>query len=119
AGRRVFSHFLPLFDTAGQTKGFIQITRRHDDFTSALSHLTWLAWGLWAMLAVTIVGTVLLGHYGGIGRHVERLLADMNTVGRGTLDRRVRSEGPREVSTIAAGLNNMLERIQRFETEIS
>lgn len=117
-GRRVFSHFLPLFDTAGQTKGFIQITRRHDDFTSALSHLTWLAWGLWGMLAVTIIGTVLLGHYGGIGRHVGRLLADMNSVGRGTLDKRVRSEGPREVTTIAEGLNDMLDRIQRFEEEI-
>lgn len=117
-GRRVFSHFLPLFDTAGQTKGFIQITRRHDDFTSALSHLTWLAWGLWGMLAVTIIGTVLLGHYGGIGRHVGRLLADMNSVGPGTLDKRVRSEGPREVTTIADGLNNMLDRIQRFEEEI-
>lgn len=118
-GRRVFSHFLPLFDTAGQTKGFIQITRRHDDFTSALSHLTWLAWALWGMLAVTIIGTVLLGHYGGIGRHVGRLLADMNAVGRGTLDHRVRSEGPREVNTIANGLNSMLDRIQRFEEEIS
>lgn len=118
-GRTVFSHFLPLFDAAGKTKGFIQITRRHDDFTSALSHLTWLAWGLWGMLAITIIGTVLLGHYGGIGRHVGRLLADMNAVGRGTLDHRVRNEGPSEVSTIADGLNNMLDRIQRFEEEIS
>lgn len=117
-GRRVFSHFLPLFDTAGQTKGFIQITRRHDDFTSALSHLTWLAWGLWGMLAVTIIGTVLLGHHGGIGRHVGRLLADMDSVGRGTLDHRVRSVGPREVTTIAKGLNSMLDRVQRFEEEI-
>lgn len=118
-GRRVFSHFLPLFDNAGQTRGFIQITRRHDDFTSALSHLTWLSWGLWGMLAITIISTVLLGHYSGIGRHVGRLLTDMNSVGRGTLDHRVRSEGPREVITIADGLNSMLDRIQRFEEEIS
>lgn len=114
-GRQVFSHFLPLFDESGQTKGFIQITRRHDDFTSALSHLTWLAWGLWFLLAVTITSTVLIGHYRGIGRHVGDLLDDMARVEQGSLSHRIRTEGPSEVAAVARGLNSMLDGIQRSD----
>ncbi|QIB65682.1 histidine kinase dimerization/phospho-acceptor domain-containing protein [Kineobactrum salinum] len=114
-GRQVFSHFLPLFDETGQTKGFIQITRRHDDFTDALSHLTWLAWGLWFLLAVAITSTVLIGHYRGIGRHVGGLLEDMAKVEQGSLDHRIRTDGPSEVAAMARGLNSMLDGIQRSD----
>ena len=36
AGRNLFSHFLPLFDSAGQIQGLIQITRLASDFHHAL-----------------------------------------------------------------------------------
>lgn len=118
AGRAVFSYFFPLFDSHGQSTGFIQITRRQGDFTRSLRHLTLLAWGVWGLLALTIVVTVLVGHYGGIGRHVDRLLAAMAAVAGGDTAQRLQVHGPREVAALAHGLNSMLDAIQRSEREL-
>ncbi len=118
AGRTVFSHFFPLFNSHGQSNGFIQITRREGDFTRSLQQLTYLSWALWGLLALTIVITVLVGHYGGIGRHVDKLIAAMAAVEKGGTGRRVAVHGPREVAALATGLNNMLEAIQGSEREL-
>lgn len=118
AGRTVFSHFLPVFDSYGRSTGFIQITRRPHDFTNALRHLTYAAWSLWAVLAATIVGTVLIGHYRGIGRHVDRLLSAMARAEKGDLGLRLAPDGPREVRALATGFNNMLSGIEQSEKEL-
>ena len=118
AGRTVFSHFLPVFDSFGRSTGFIQITRRPHDFTNALKHLTYAAWSLWAVFAVTIVGTVLIGHYRGIGRHVDRLLLAMSRAEKGELGLRLAADGPREVRALATGFNNMLSGIEQSEREL-
>lgn len=115
AGRVVFSHFLPVFDSIGQIEGFIQITRRGDDFSTSLRSLTLLAWALWGALTLAILLTVLVGHYGGIGRHVDSLLAAMARVEKGDKQHRVPVGGPREVVAIAKGLNAMLDSIQGAE----
>lgn len=117
-GRTVFSHFLPVFDSYGRGTGFIQITRRHHDFTDALQHLTYVSWGLWGALTVTIIGTVLIGYYSGVGRHVQKLLAAMSQVEGGSLDHRINPEGPREVAALARGFNRMLDGIQQSEEEL-
>lgn len=117
-GRRVFSHFMPLFDESDRTHGFIQITRRQTDFTSALSRLTWLAWSLWALLAALIIGTVLTGHYRGIGRHLKLLRQGMARVAADSPGYRFKIRGPREVQSISVGLNTMLDGIQRREREL-
>ena len=118
AGRTVFSHFFPLFDGHGQSMGFIQITRRQGDFTRSLQQLTLLSWGVWGLLVLTIVVTVLVGHYGGIGRHVDKLIAAMAAVAGGDPDQRVSVHGPREVAALASGLNSMLDAIQHSEREL-
>jgi len=118
AGRTVFSHFFPLFDSHGQSIGFIQITRRQGDFTRSLQQLTLLSWGVWGLLTLTIVVTVLVGHYGGIGRHVDKLLGAMAAVEDGDQSQRVQVHGPREVAALATGLNSMLDAIQRSEREL-
>ena len=118
AGRTVFSHFFPLFDSHGQSMGFIQITRRQGDFTRSLQQLTLLSWGVWGLLALIVVVTVLVGHYGGVGRHVDKLLAAMAAVEGGDPAQRVRVHGPREVKALASGLNSMLDAIQHSEREL-
>lgn len=118
AGRVVFSHFLPVFDSIGQIKGFIQITRREDDFADSLHNLTLLSWALWGTLTLAIVLTVLVGHYGGIGRHVDNLLTAMARVEKGDKHYRVPVDGPREVAAISGGLNAMLDSIHAAEQEL-
>ena len=117
-GHRVFSYFLPVFDSGGQSEGFIQITRRPDDFSRPLWHLTWISWSLWGLLAIVIIGTVIAGYRSSLGRHVDQLVKVMSDVGQGARTRRAVVAGPREVAQIADGLNKMLDRLAIYEQEI-
>lgn len=117
-GRSLFSHFLPLFDTAGQIQGLIQITRRASDFGQALRQLTIIAWLVWGLFSLVILAGVLLGHYGGVGRHVDKLLQHMQRVAEGDLSHRAALEGPSEVASLARGLNQMLDSIEQANQEL-
>lgn len=117
-GRDLFSHFLPLFDTAGQIQGLIQITRRASDFGHALQQLTIIAWLVWGVLSLVILAGVLLGHYGGVGRHVDKLLEHMQRVAAGDLSHRAALDGPSEVASLALGLNRMLDSIEQANRQL-
>lgn len=117
-GRHLFSHFLPLFDATDRIQGFIQITRKASDFGHALHQLRVIAWLVWGVFSLAILAAVLLGHYGGIGRYVDKLLAHMQRVAEGNLAYRAALEGPSEVASIAAGLNQMLDSIERANSEL-
>ena len=111
-GRRLFSHFLPVFDTGGQIRGLIQISRRASDFDRALQQFTVIAWVGWGLFSLVILASVLLGHYGGVGRYVDNLLAHMKRVKDGELSHRAALNGPQEVASLALGLNRMLDSIE-------
>lgn len=117
-GRSLFSHFLPLFDAGGQIQGLIQITRKASDFGRALHQFTVIAWLVWGIFSLGILAAVLLGHYGGIGRYVDKLLAHMQRVAEGDLAYRAALEGPSEVASIAQGLNQMLDSIEQANREL-
>ena len=117
-GRHLFSHFMPLFDAGGQIQGLIQITRRASDFGRALDQLEIIAWLAWAVLAIGILCAVMLGHYGGVGRHVDRLLEHMQRVAQGDHAHRAALEGPTEVAALAEGLNQMLDSIEQAQLEL-
>lgn len=117
-GRNVFSHFQPLFDTAGHIQGLVQITRRASDFGRALEQLTIIAWALWGVFSLVILASVLLGHYGGVGRYVDKLLAHMRRVADGDLSHRAALNGPKEVASLANGLNQMLDSIEQAHREL-
>ena len=117
-GRSLFSHFLPLFDATGQIRGLIQITRKASDFGRALQQLTMSAWFVWGIFSLAILAAVLLGHYGGIGRYVDKILAHMQRVAEGDLTYRAVLEGPSEVASIAQGLNQMLDSIEQANAEL-
>lgn len=118
AGRSLFSHFLPLFDNTGQIQGLIQITRRASDFGRALHQLTIIAWLVWGLFSLVILAGVLLGHYGGVGRHVDKLLAHMSRVAGGNLSHRAALDGPSEVASLARGLNHMLDSIEQAHRDL-
>lgn len=118
AGRSLFSHFLPLFNATGQIQGLIQITRRASDFGHALQQLTIMAWLVWGLFSLVILAGVLLGHYGGVGRHVDKLLAHMARVAKGDLSHRAALEGPSEVANIARELNRMLDSIEQAHRDL-
>lgn len=117
-GRSLLSHFLPLLDAGGQIQGLIQIIRKASDFGRALHQLTVIAWLVWGIFSLGILAAVLLGHYGGIGRYVDKLLAHMQRVAEGDLAYRAALEGPSEVASIAQGLNQMLDSIEHANREL-
>ncbi|HDZ55857.1 MAG TPA: HAMP domain-containing protein [Pseudomonas xinjiangensis] len=118
AGRELFSHFLPLFDNAGQIQGLIQITRLASDFNQALTRFTVIAWVVWGILSLTILAAVLLGHYGGVGRYVDKLLEHMQRVAQGDHLHRVELQGPQEMVALGVGLNSMLDSIEEANREV-
>src|SRR5690554_531269 len=117
-GRRLFSHFLPLFDAVNRTQGLIQIARRAWEFGRALEQLAVIAWLVWGVFSLGMLAAVLLGHYGGVGRHVDKLLTHMQRVAAGDLSHRAALEGPNEVASIAQGLNQMLDSINQANQEL-
>lgn len=117
-GRKLFSHFLPLFDRQNRIQGLIQITRKASDFERTLQRLTYWAWGLWALFSLSIFVIVLLGHYGGIGRYIGKLLGQMRKVGASGLHYRFSEQGPIEVKSLAQGLNEMLADLAAAQNRV-
>lgn len=117
-GRGVFSQFLPLYSAGSQINGLIQITRRESDFEQATQTLNLYAWGGWVAAAGLMALIVILGHYRGVGRHVQRLVGGMRSVESGDRSTRVEVEGPRELRDISQALNRMLDGLERAEADI-
>src|SRR5690606_33150940 len=76
------------------------------------------AWLVWGLFSLVILAGVLLGHWGGVGRHVDRLLQHMQRVAAGDLSYRAALDGPAEVASLAAGLNRMLDAIAEANREL-
>lgn len=117
-GEDVFSHFTPLFSSDGRIIGLLQITRQRSDFDQRLADFQANAWWIWSITAGAILLVAIAGHYGGIGRHVDRLLQAMDRVRQGDRQVRVPQRGPREVQHIASALNEMLLSVEQAEGEI-
>ncbi|TVP55308.1 MAG: sensor histidine kinase [Halomonadaceae bacterium] len=117
-GETVFSHFTPLFSADGRIIGLLQITRQRSDFDQRLESFRANAWWVWSITAGAILLVAIAGHYGGIGRHVDRLLEAMEQVRKGGRQVRVPKGGPREIQHIATALNDMLLSVEQAEDEI-
>jgi two-component system, NtrC family, sensor kinase len=116
--RRVYSYFVPLVDSRNQTAGLLQLTRRERDFRSYLSTVRrhaigWLGSG---MAVMTIL--VLIGQHQALGRHFQTLIAGMRRVAAGEIEYRLSPAGPKEMASISASFNAMLDSIQKAEDEI-
>lgn len=117
AGKDVFSHFVPLTDAGGRINGLIQITRRAKDFDQSFELLFKTAWLSWLGLGALMMGVVIWGHYRGLGRHVNALVAVMDRVREGDWQRQADIAGPQELRRIAQGLNDMLAEIRNHQAQ--
>ncbi len=116
--RRVYSYFVPLLDSRNQTAGLLQLTRRERDFRHYIANVRRHA--LWWMAAGTLIMAVLvlIGQHHALGRHFQLLVAGMRRVAAGESDYRLPLSGPKEIASISASFNTMLDSIQKAENEI-
>lgn len=117
-GESVFSQFTPLVAEDGRIRGLLQVTRQRSDFHDLLASSRWWAVAIWSTLAVTIILVVVLGHYGTVGRHVSRLLEQMEKLAPGHWLLQVPPSGPRELRQIHMGVRNLGQRMAEAESEI-
>lgn len=116
--RRVYSYFVPLVDSRNQTTGLLQLTRREKDFHKYIANvrrhaLFWLGSGMLVMAVL-----VLVGQHQALGRHFKNLTTGMQRVARGESEYRLPLSGPKEVASISASFNTMLDSIQQAQKEI-
>lgn len=114
----VYSYFVSLTGTGGRSLGLLQVTRRRSDIRAYVDGLRLRVGGVLFVGLGVMAGLVLVGHRGGVGRHLDRLVESMSRVEKGEREHRARPEGPREIARLASGLNRMLDSISEAEAEV-
>lgn len=117
-GRSVYSYFVPLTGAGGRVNGLLQVTRRASDIRQYLTRLRWQAIGFLLTTMVLITGLVLYGHHWAIGTHLNHLSETMARVRGGDLSSRAKPRGPKEIASLGAALNTMLESIVEARAEV-
>lgn len=118
-GRRVYSYFVPLFDTAGKSIGLLQIIREKSDFENYITRLRRRVAVMIAGAGVLIAGFLLLGFHHAAGRYFEALTNSMMQVRSGKRFHRAKETGPLEITSLAKSLNTMLDSLYQSEKEIA
>ena len=118
-GRRVYSYFVPLFDTSGKTSGLLQITRKKSDFEDYIRGLRILFVAILAGTGLFIFGFVLFGFHRAAGRYFAGLTRSMARVQEGERAHRAELKGPKEIASLAKSLNGMLDSVDRSEKEVN
>lgn len=116
AGREVFSYFVPLTDSGGRVTGLLQLMRRGSDFREYIGRVRRQALGLLAVTALALTVVLLYGHHRAVGLHFGNLLRGMQRVGSGDRSHRLAARGPREITELASGVNEMLDSLAHQES---
>lgn len=116
--RSVYSYFAPLKNDRGKIIGLLQVTRRKEDFRQSLKALQVRAAICLLLGAALLIGIVLAGYQGAVGRALNRLRHSMSRVESGDYQHRAAICGPREIATLAQGMNAMLDSIVEARKEI-
>lgn len=119
AGRKVYSHFVPVTDEGGQISSLVEVTRRASDFSASIDRLSYWAWGIWGLLGLLTLVIVQLGHRQAVGRDVSQLTQMMADIGRGQLGLRAPQSGTYELAAISQALNRMLDDMVTAQAEIA
>jgi signal transduction histidine kinase len=117
-GVEVFSQFTPLIGADGRIQGLLQVTRKRSDFHELVASSRLWALVLWSLVSVMVILIVVIGHYGSVGRYVNRLLSIMDRMAPGRWRVEDVLEGPREIRQIQQGLQEMGERMMQAETDV-
>ncbi|MFP4588316.1 MAG: histidine kinase dimerization/phospho-acceptor domain-containing protein, partial [Desulfohalobiaceae bacterium] len=118
-GRRVYSYFVPLFDTAGTSNGLLQVSRKKSDIEQYIATIRQQAIYSLGGAGIFMIALVLLGFHGAVGKYLDRLTASMSRVSNGERAHRASLRGPKEIVTLGRALNSMLDSISRAEEEIA
>jgi signal transduction histidine kinase len=118
AGEEVYSYFVPLTAPTGRIEGLLQVVRQESEIAQRLDEIRFRAWWLWGGVVVLMFIVLLTGHRVAVVRHVERLLASMGQVESGQRQHRARVSGPKELASLAGGLNRMLDGIETMQQEL-
>ncbi|MFW5870960.1 MAG: ATP-binding protein [Verrucomicrobiota bacterium] len=116
--RRVYSYFVPLIDSRNQSAGMLQLTRREKDFHEYIAMVRRHAVLWFGLGAAVIAALVLVGQHHALGRHFRSFTMGMQRVSSGEKGYRLPVEGPKEIASISASFNTMLDSIQAAEQEI-
>ncbi|MEX1032249.1 MAG: ATP-binding protein [Cellvibrionaceae bacterium] len=120
AGReRIFSYFVPLVDAGERINGLLQVTRRGSDFDQYLASVRRQSLVVTLIAGVGLVLIVLLGHRWGIGRHLRGVESSLVLIRTGDLAHRLDHRGPRELSVLAANINQMLDALAQSRRELA
>lgn len=116
--RRVYSYFVPLKDSRDQSSGLLQLTRRERDFRRYLrqvriSGMIGLGVGVLVMMLF-----VLVGQYGAVEQHFQRITQGMQKVAAGNREHRIQPSGPAEIVSVSLSFNDMLDSIQAAEEQL-
>lgn len=119
AGEDVFSYFVPLTGQTGRIEGLLQVVRLESEITQRLDQIrnrTWLAWvGVMGLMLVIVV----IGYRLAVGRHIKRLVESMARVESGDRSHRAGTDGPTEISGVAAAFNRMLDGLDRMAEQLT
>lgn len=118
-GKRVYSYFVPLFDTSGKSSGLLQITRKESDFENYIAGLRLRVTVTLLGVGIFIAGFVLFGFHRAAGRYFTKLTQSMARVQEGDRTYRAEPSGPTEIAALARSLNGMLDSLDRSEKEVA
>ncbi len=117
-GRRVYSYFVPLFDTAGTTNGLLQVSRKRSDIEQYIADMRKQAMYSLGGAGLLMSALVLVGFHGAVGKHLHSLASSMSRISNGQRTHRASLRAPAEISALARALNSMLDSISQAEEEI-
>lgn len=117
-GQDVYSYFVPLEDSGGRITGLLHLTRRDSDFQDQIRSIRYKAAGIFLAAFLCLSGLVFYGHHRALGKHLNRLSGAMNKIADGNRQHRYSMGGPREIAALGHHFNQMMDNINRAETEI-
>lgn len=107
----VFSFFIPLIDSGERVIGLLQLTRKGSEFDHYLAQVRKNSLQILGLAGLLLGFVVLLAHSWWIARPIWRFETSLQRVEQGDLDHRLSPQGPRELGTLAASINRMLDAI--------
>lgn len=114
----IFSYFVPLTDAGGRINGLLQLTRRGSDFSNYIAMVRQTSLIALVALCLLLSMIVLVGHHHALGGPLKRMLDGMKKIHGSDSQRRLHNDGPAEMQNLAAGINNMLDRIDASRDEL-
>lgn len=118
-GEEVYSYFIPLTGTGGQTVGMLQVTRQASEMRDYLRELRLQVIGLVLGFSLLFVIILFLGHHVAIGRALNRLSFSMGKVTKGDTSVRAIPGGPQEIRQLGRQFNTMLDGIVERDSRLA